>query len=77
MGEHSIHRGQCGWSKVSKGTMGVELTEGRIGGEYAGHCRLIRILAFTLGGTRLLFDQTVFISRQPDLAVQESRKCRF
>lgn len=23
--EHSMHRGQCGWSKVSKGMIGVEI----------------------------------------------------
>lgn len=32
MEERSMHRDQCGRSKVTKGTMGVEAIEGRIGG---------------------------------------------
>ena len=51
MGKCSIHRGQCDWSKVSKGTIGIKVIEGRTGAEGTGPCRLVRILAFTLSET--------------------------
>lgn len=47
-GECPVHRGQCDWSKVSKGTIGVKVIEGRIGAESSGPCQLARILAFPL-----------------------------
>lgn len=48
MGKCSVHRGQCDWSKASKGTVGIKVIEGRTRAGGTGPCRLVRIWAFTL-----------------------------
>lgn len=51
MEERSMHRDQCGRSKVTKGTMELRPQRGGLEAECAGPCQPIQVLAFTLTDT--------------------------
>lgn len=51
MEERSMHRDQCGRSKVTKGTMELRPQRGGWEAECAGPCQPIQVLAFTLTDT--------------------------